>query len=110
MKRKIHYIFAVAFALTLSVGVASAAEFSNAPEPTPTVENEMEQIQISVTNGSTVHIKNAEGELLEVYSITGEKVYTQRIDSPSKSYEFSNLPKGFYLVKAGKVTRKVYLK
>ena len=110
MNKTIRYILALTFAWTLNVGVASAAEFGNAPEPIPAVENEMEQIHISVTNGSTIQIKNAEGEILEVYSITGEKVYTQRIDSPSKSYELSYLPKGFYLVKAGNVTRKVYLK
>ena len=38
---------------------------------------EMEQNQITITvSGSAIRVKNAEGQVLEVYSITGEKVYT----------------------------------
>lgn len=94
--------------MMLNVNLAEASTYT--PEPLPAIENEMEQVQISVSNGSTIHVKFADGKVLEVYSITGEKVYTQRIDSPSKSYELSSLPKGFYLVKVGDVTRKVFLK
>ena len=71
---------------------------------------EMEQNQITITvSGSTIRVKNAEGQVLEVYSITGEKVYTQNIDSASKAFELGQLQRGYYLVKIGKFTRKVYL-
>ena len=71
---------------------------------------EMEQNQITITvSGSTIRVKNAEGQVLEVYSITGEKVYTQNIDSASKPFELGQLQHGFYIVKIGKFTRKVYL-
>ena len=92
----------------MGIQTMSATTFS--PEPYPIIETEAEQVQISVTNGTTIQVKNADGQILEVYSITGEKVYTQRIDSPSKSYELSHLPKGCYLVRVGNTTRKVYLK
>ncbi|MBO4430458.1 MAG: T9SS type A sorting domain-containing protein [Bacteroidaceae bacterium] len=71
---------------------------------------EMEQNPISITvSGSTIRVKNAEGQVLEVYSITGDKVYTQNIDSASKTFEFGQLQRGVYIVKIGKFTRKVYL-
>ena len=71
---------------------------------------EMEQNQITITvSGSAIRVKNAEGQVLEVYSITGEKVYTQNIDSASKTIELSHLQRGVYIVKIGKFTRKVYL-
>ena len=107
MNKTILKIFTLAFMMMLNVSRASAATFT--PEPFPTVENEMNAIQISITNGSTLHVKNADGQVLEIYNITGVKVFTQRIDSPSKSYELSNQPRGWYLVKIGDFTRKIYL-
>lgn len=72
---------------------------------------EMEQNAISVTaTESTLHVKNADHLVLEVFSITGEKVYSIRIDSPSKNIDLGNLTKGCYIVRIGKYTRKVYLK
>ena len=71
---------------------------------------EMEQNQISITvSGSTVRVKNADGQVMEVYSITGEKVYTQRIESASKTFELNHLQRGYYIVKIGKFARKIYL-
>lgn len=71
---------------------------------------EMEQNQITIAvSGSSIRVKNADGQTLEVYSITGEKVYSQVIDSASKTFELSQLQRGYYIVKIGKFTRKVYL-
>ena len=72
------------------------------------IEQELNQVSISVS-GSTLRVKNAEGLTLEVYGITGEKVYTQNIDSSSKAFELSQLQRGYYIVKIGKFTRKIYL-
>lgn len=71
---------------------------------------EMEQNQIVVTVSRThLQVKNAEGKVLEIFSLIGEKVYTQRIESESRTYELSQLHKGYYIVKIGKFTRKIYL-
>lgn len=94
--------------MLMGTTAATAATFN--PEPYPAIETETDQVQITVVGGTTIQVKNADGQVLEVFSVTGEKVYTQRIDSPSKSYELSHLPKGCYLVRIGNVTRKVYLK
>ena len=72
------------------------------------IEMEQNQVTISVS-GSSIRVKNADGQTLEIYSLTGEKVYTQVIDSASKSFELSQLQRGYYIVKVGKFTRKVYL-
>lgn len=71
---------------------------------------EMEQ-QITVTvSDANLRVKNAEGLVIEIFSLTGEKVYSQRIESASKSIELSHLQRGFYIVKIGKYTRKIYIR
>ena len=74
-----------------------------------TIEQEVAPITISV-NESTIHIKNAEKMVIEIYNMAGVKVVTQRIDSSDKAIELDNLPKGCYIIKIGKVARKVYLR
>ena len=79
-------------------------------EDMPDSQIEMEQNQVTISvSGSSIRVKNADGQTLEIYSLTGEKVYTQVIDSASKSFELSQLQRGYYIVKVGKFTRKVYL-
>lgn len=73
------------------------------------MENEPHQITITVVE-STIHIKNASQMVLEVYNVAGIKVSTQRIDSQDKTIELNNLSKGCYLLKIGKIVRKVYLR
>ena len=72
------------------------------------VEMEQNQISISLT-GSSLRVKNAEGLVLEVFNLTGEKIYSQRIEGQSKSFELGQLQRGYYIVKVGKFTRKIYL-
>lgn len=56
--------------------------------------------------GATVQILNAQGQTLEVYDITGKRVMLVRVDSNDKKVNL-NLRKGCYIVKVGKLTRKV---
>lgn len=72
----------------------------------------MEQVDGEVTiaiEGNTVVINGAEGQVLEVISLTGRKVAEYRIDSPSQRIEL-NLGKGCYVFKVGKVVRKVAIR
>lgn len=72
---------------------------------------EMEQNQIAIAvSGSNLRVKNAEGQVIEIFNLTGEKVYTQRIEGQSKSFDLGNLQRGYYIVKIGKFTRKIYLR
>ena len=60
---------------------------------------------ISYSDGA-LNITGGEGQTLEVISLTGKKVMTVAIESPAQKIE-RNIPKGCYIVKVGKVVRKV---
>jgi len=64
-----------------------------------------DDITITV-NGQWVVVNGAQGETLEVVSLTGRRVMTVKIDSPAQRIEL-NVPKGCYILKIGKVVRKV---
>ena len=60
------------------------------------------------TSQKTVHVKNAMGEKLEVFNVTGVCVASVRIDSNDKQITL-NVEKGIYILRVGNVTRKVKL-
>ena len=64
-----------------------------------------EDITITV-NGQTVTVTGAQGKTLEVVSLTGRRVMAEKIESPAQKIEL-NVPKGCYILKIGKVVRKV---
>lgn len=67
-----------------------------------------DDISIAVS-GQTVFITGAQGETLEVVSLTGRRVMTAKIDSQAQRVEL-NIPKGCYILKVGKVVRKVSIR
>ena len=82
------------------------APVSMLAEPmTDGIEMSASGIQLNVKDGN-VHIVGANGEVMEVFNLTGTKVATHRIDSSDKTFAL-NLPKGCYLIKVGKVVRKI---
>lgn len=72
------------------------------------VDSEISAVSLSV-NGPRVHITGAEGQVLEVYNLTGVKVSTTRIDSNDKSLTL-NLQRGCYILKVGNVVRKISIR
>jgi hypothetical protein len=54
-------------------------------------------------------VVNANNQKLEVYNLTGMVVATYRIDSADKTINH-NLQRGCYLLKIGKVVRKVTIR
>ena len=60
---------------------------------------------ISYAEG-TLSVTGAEGQVLEVISLTGKRIMEERISSPAQRFEL-NIPKGRYIVKVGDVVRKV---
>lgn len=107
MNKKILYIL-VAAMLAIAPQTLMAQDVKQEPAKT-TVEPELNPVTITV-NESSVQIKNACQMTLEVFNLAGVKVATVKIDSDSKSLTFNDLPKGCYILKVGKVVRKVYLK
>ena len=69
------------------------------------IENNILTVNITVS-GNTVRISNTNGEDIEVFNLTGTKVTTIKTDTTGKTYTV-NLTKGCYLLKIGKVVRKI---
>lgn len=65
-----------------------------------------EQVPQLSVDGNTVNVQGASGMTLEVVSLTGRAVASYRIEGPAQRIEL-NLPKGCYILKVGKVARKV---
>ena len=98
-------LIVLAFSMLLGFGQAAMAQdVQKAP-----IETEPQAVSI-IVNESTIHIKNAEKQVLEIYNLAGVKVKTITIDSADKTIELNNLPKGCYILKVGKTARKCYLK
>lgn len=70
--------------------------------------DEKNDVQINV-NRSVIHITGAEGQVMEVISLTGRHVMSVRIESPAQRIELTNIPKGCYIIKVGKVVRKIVI-
>ncbi len=78
--------------MTMEMGIAEQVE-------------QEKMISLSV-EGNVVQVTGATGMVLEVVSLTGRQVATYKIDSPAQRIELS-VPKGCYILKVGKVVRKV---
>jgi len=75
---------------------------------TPIESEATNQVSVVATDFN-LRVKNADGLVLEVFSLTGQKVYSQKIEGSSKSIDLSQLTRGYYIVRINKYTRKVYL-
>ena len=95
------FIFAVA--MGASVPVVAVADTS-----IEIIDNEIQTINIAVTE-SAIHVTGANGQVMHVYNVTGMKLMSVKIEGQDKKVEI-NLPKGCYIVKVGKVVRKIYIK
>lgn len=104
MVKKLLLITFMSTLMFVAPAIANTAEGElNAQEQT-TERN----IDIDVDH-SGLHISGASGLTLEVVSLTGRRVATVKIDSPSQRIEL-NIPKGCYILKIGKVVRKVSIR
>lgn len=60
-------------------------------------------------DGSNLRVTNASGLNLYVYSITGVRIMSVKVDGDDKLYKI-NLQRGCYIVKVGNVVRKISIK
>lgn len=68
-------------------------------------EADFQDITITLKD-NILHVAGASGEMLYVYNLTGVRVMSVRIEGADRQFEL-NLPKGCYIVKVGKVVRKI---
>jgi len=101
MKKQL-LIFSIVMAMLFAAPhFVKAADAEMSPMEQP-IEDD---ITITV-NGQWVLINGAQGKTLEVVSLTGRRLMTLKIDSPAQRVEL-NVPKGCYILKIGKLVRKV---
>jgi hypothetical protein len=94
-------IWIIALSMLLLGAVPSIAHMQM-DEP---IEAEMEAVTLTIQDNKA-HITNADGKTLEIYNLTGVRVARIRIDSNDKQIAL-NLTRGCYIMKVGKVVRKV---
>lgn len=118
MKQSVRYILFIALILVgfaPAVRAAQAADFpapaTEAPAMTPELPAigpdgiSLDEITISA-KGNQIRVQNADGQTLDVYNITGVKVASHRLDSDDKTITL-NVARGIYIIKVGKVARRV---
>ncbi len=81
---------------------------SNARSAIEIIDNDFQNISISVSE-SVLHITGANGLVLQIFNVTGVRVMSIKVEGADKRYEL-NLPKGCYIVKVGKVVRKISIR
>ena len=97
-------ILSLAGLLTVAAPTAvSAAEMEFAA-----VEQTDDMVSICM-DGQAVNVTGVQGETLEVVSLTGRRVMSVKIESPAQRIEL-NIPKGCYILKVGKVVRKIQVR
>ena len=99
-KRLLIFSFIAAFTLMTPQAVkAGEAEM-------PAVEQTINEDVVIKVSGQTVTVSGAQGQVLEVISLTGRCVTSIKIQDPVQRIDL-NVPKGCYILKIGKVARKV---
>ena len=101
MTKRLLILF-LAVSMMLSVPVLVKAAEAEMLQTEQTLDDD---ITISV-NGQWVTVTGAQGLTLEVVSLTGRQIKTIKIETPAQRIEL-NIPKGCYILKIGKVVRKV---
>ena len=104
-KRMMKRILYAAVSMVLLMGVPQNA---SAASSIVIIDNDIATISISVSE-STLHITGASGLVLAIYNVAGVHVQSFRVEGSDRLYEL-NLPKGCYIVKVGKVVRKISIK
>lgn len=101
----------IAFILSIALFICAPIEMKAESFLSSPFEMEQNGPSVSVTE-STIHVKNADRMTLEIFNITGKKIYTTRIDGSSKDIEVDNLSRGWYIVRIGECQfiRKIYIK
>ena len=95
-------LLTILFATALMLGNPLTSRANAALE---TIDNDFQNVVISVTE-STIHVSGGAGQMLAIYDLAGVRVVYFKIDSAEKQFDLG-LPKGCYIVKVGKVVRKI---
>jgi len=109
MQQLLRYLFSLLCVVALSsVGALRAADVvAAAPSSESPALVAPSEVSISL-RGNQLRVTNADGQTVEVYNITGVKVFVHRVEGDDRTFTLS-AERGIYIVKVGKVVRRVTL-
>lgn len=73
------------------------------------MQENVPEIKIKVSDNRLIIENLPKDDVLEIFNIMGVKVYTQRVKAGTNEYPI-NLPKGFYIIRVGTITKKIAVK
>lgn len=73
------------------------------------VEENVSETKIKVSENRLIIENLPKDGVLEIFSIVGIKVYTQKVKAGTNEYQL-NLPKGYYIVRIDDLVKKILLK
>ena len=76
--------------------------------PVATYAAQAVELIVSISE-QTLRVTGANGQMLFIYNVAGVRVMSLKIEGADKLIDL-NLPKGCYIVKVGKVVRKISIK
>lgn len=100
------FVAGAAFATDLSALEPADEPLAPAPQVAAALDDAA-PVSLAIS-GRNVRVTGAQNCTLEVFDITGKCVMSVRVESNDKSFTLT-MRKGWYIVRVGKVTRKVLL-
>lgn len=94
-------------AILLFIGLGMPVALHATPLVSIMEQPEMNEPNVSVSE-STLRVTGASGMTLYIYNVAGVCIKSFKVDSNEKHYDL-NLTKGCYIIKVGKVVRKVFI-
>lgn len=73
------------------------------------MEESVPELKITLAGNRLIVENLARDAVLDVFSIVGVKVYSQKIKAGTNEYTL-HLPKGYYIIRIGNFTKKIALK
>lgn len=98
-------LLSIFFVMTMVIGSSTVVRANTAVD---LIDTDFQNITISVTE-SSIRVSGAAGQVLSVYNVAGIRIAFVKVESADKHFDF-NLPKGCYIVKVGKIVRKIAIK
>ena len=98
-------LLSIFFVMTMVIGSPTVVRANTAVD---LIDTDFQNITISVTE-SSIRVSGAAGQMLSIYNVAGIRIAFVKVESADKHFDF-NLPKGCYIVKVGKVVRKIAIK
>lgn len=98
-------------ALSFAALIGNIPNYACAQQAETNIEETVLPVKITVSENTAqeVRVQNAEGQKLEVYNLIGVRVSVYRIDSADKTVSLG-LQRGCYILKTGKVARKILVR